>query len=345
VDPSGAVIRTNGASLAPLPVPDSAGLLGVIERAATNPAVDIDKMERLMEMLRRLRAEQAETAFNAALTEAQAELEPVSRDATNPQTKSKYSTYAALNAAAKPIYTKHGFALSFDEEDSPKPDHIRVIGLLSHRAGHTRRYHTDMPSTNTGAKGNAIGGMNPTQAVGSAKQYGRRYILTNAFDIATTEHDDDGNAASTAGPAKDAEGFEICPAGKQWKGKRWADVDWGFVQWASRQEGPLKEGADREIARRGKLESSEPAPRRDPPAQAPVQQPEPLPLAAQQLIPGDRQGRRWGDPSDRLLAVMAKPDSAYSQPVRDGARAEIARRAGKAAPATPAPSDEAGDAS
>lgn len=175
---------------APVPAGPSA-LLQLIERAARDQTVDIDKMERLMAMHERMVAWDAEQAFNAAMTECQGEMRQITTDAENPQTRSKYATYAQLDRYMRPIYTRHGFSLSFDEGDSPKPDHVRVICYVSHIRGHTRNYHRDMPADGLGAKGGAV--MTKTHAAGAAGSYGARYLLKGIFNVAVGEYDMDGN--------------------------------------------------------------------------------------------------------------------------------------------------------
>lgn len=174
------------------PASDSASLLQIISRAASDPAVDIDKMERLLQMHERLVARDAEQEFNLAMTQAQREMRPVSADATNPQTHSKYATYAKLDAALRPIYTDCGFSLSFDEGESPKDELIRVLCYVSHTGGFTRTYHKDMPADGKGAKGNDV--MTKTHASGAAMSYGMRYLLKGIFNVAVGEDDRDGNA-------------------------------------------------------------------------------------------------------------------------------------------------------
>jgi hypothetical protein len=174
------------------PASDSASLLQIISRAASDPAVDIDKMERLLQMHERLVARDAEQEFNLAMTQAQREMRPVSADATNPQTHSKYATYAKLDAALRPIYTECGFSLSFDEGESPKDELIRVLCYVSHTGGFTRTYHKDMPADGKGAKGNDV--MTKTHASGAAMSYGMRYLLKGIFNVAVGEDDRDGNA-------------------------------------------------------------------------------------------------------------------------------------------------------
>lgn len=170
---------------------DSAGIIAVISRAAADPATDVNKLERLMAMYERIEARRGEQAFNEAMNEAQTEIRPIATDASNPNTKSKYASYPALDRALRPIYTKHGFALSFDTGDSAT-DMVKVLCYVSHRGGHSRTYHADMPADGKGAKGGDV--MTKTHAAGSAMSYGQRYLLKLIFNIAVG--DDDGNAAS-----------------------------------------------------------------------------------------------------------------------------------------------------
>lgn len=174
------------------PASESAAIFQIIERAARDPNVDLDKMERLMAMRERELNRHAEQAFNEAMKAAQAEMRAISADATNTQTRSKYATYAKLDAALRPIYTKHGFSVSFDEDDSPKPDHIRCLAYVAHEAGHTRTYRKDMPADGKGAKGGDV--MTKTHATGAASSYGQRYLMRSIWNVAVGEDDTDGNA-------------------------------------------------------------------------------------------------------------------------------------------------------
>lgn len=173
-----------------------AALMSVILRAASDPSVDIEKMERLMAMHERMDAKRAEAEFNDSMCQAQAEMSPIAADATNLQTHSKYPTYAALDRALRPIYTSHGFSVSFDTEDAKADTHVRVIAIVGHRGGFTRRYRADISADGKGAKGGDV--MTLTHAAGSAFTYGQRYLLKLVFNVAVGEDDNDGNGASPA---------------------------------------------------------------------------------------------------------------------------------------------------
>lgn len=185
------------------PAGEAATLMQVISRAATDPSFDIGKMERLMQMHQQIQAQKALEAFSAAMSDAQAEMGPISADALNPQTKSKYASYAQLDRALRPIYTKHGFALSFNEGETDKPGHVRVLCKVSHSAGHVEPYKKDMPADGKGAKGGDV--MTLTHATGAAQSYGMRYILKGIFNVAVGEEDKDGNTSECIGPGQAAD--------------------------------------------------------------------------------------------------------------------------------------------
>lgn len=174
-----------------VPDDEATNLIAVIARAVRDPEVDVSKMERLMAMYERVEAKNAERAFNDAMNAAQSEMRPISADAQNKQTNSAYATFGKLDKVLRPIYLKHGFSLSFDEGDSPKPEHVRVICYVSHKDGHTRTYHRDMPADGKGAKGGDV--MTKTHAAGAAGSYGARYLLKGIFNVAIGEDDNDGN--------------------------------------------------------------------------------------------------------------------------------------------------------
>lgn len=173
-----------------------ATLLAVIGRAAQDPNTDVEKMERLMVMYERMESHRAEAAFNDAMTTAQSEIGRIAADLENKQTRSWYASYAAIDRAVRPVYTAHGFALSFNTEPSELHDVVRVTCMVSHRDGFTRKYSVDMPADGKGAKGGDV--MTKTHAAGSAMSYGQRYLLKLIFNIAigVDPDDDDGNGAS-----------------------------------------------------------------------------------------------------------------------------------------------------
>jgi hypothetical protein len=170
--------------------------IAMIERAARDSSIDIDKLDRLLLMRERENARMAERLFNEGMALAQAEMKPIGVDSNNDQTRSRYASYAALDRAVRPIYTQHGFGLTFNTDDAPGESQARIVCDVCHTGGHTRRYRIDMPVDGKGAKGGDV--MTKTHAMGSGLSYGMRYLLRRIFDLAI-DQDDDGNAAGGRG--------------------------------------------------------------------------------------------------------------------------------------------------
>lgn len=183
-------------------VTGASDMMTMFERLARDPNASVDKIERLMALWERGEANRAEAQFNAAMSEAQQAMRPVEADAYNPSTKSRYASYEALDSALRPIYTKHGFALSFNTADAPLPDYIRVLCAVTHTGGCAKSYAIDMPTDGKGARGGDV--MTKTHAVGSGVSYGMRYLLKMIFNVAVGESDDDGNAAGKTAHAPTA---------------------------------------------------------------------------------------------------------------------------------------------
>ena len=190
------------------PASDMAAMMAMIERMMIDPAFDRERANQAFDFYQRVDAERrraesdlAKREFVAAFVEAQREMEPIAKDANNPQTKSRYASYDALDRALRPIYTKHGFSVSFDVGEGAPVDHVRVLCFVAHKGGHEKTYHLDMPADGKGAKGGDV--MTKTHAMGSALTYGKRYLHGNVWNVAPTEKDDDGNAAG----AKEEDGL------------------------------------------------------------------------------------------------------------------------------------------
>jgi hypothetical protein len=184
-------------AVSPLPPQsETTAVISMLERIARDPSVPMDRLERAWQMRKEIQMEAAEEAFNEAMSAVQGKMRAVAADANNPQTRSRYASYFALDKAIRPIYSAEGFGLSFDTEDSPAADHVRIVCYVT-RGKFTRKYRVDMPADGKGAKGGDV--MTKTHATGSAVSYGMRYLLKMIFNIAVSDRDDDGNAAARTG--------------------------------------------------------------------------------------------------------------------------------------------------
>jgi hypothetical protein len=205
---------------APPPAPlagDASPILGLIERASRDPNVDIDKMERLIAMHERVQAEQNRREFDNAMASAQEAMKAIRANLENKQTKSEYASYAQLDKAVRPIYSRQGFALSFNTGDAPNPNEVRVLCTVSHRAGHRQDYKIDMPADGKGPQGAAV--MTRTHATGAAASYGQRYLLKLIFNLAVGDVDDDGNSAGGFDGGDDVEALAPKDAPRDANGK------------------------------------------------------------------------------------------------------------------------------
>lgn len=185
-------------------VSQAAAIISVIERAATNPNVDIDKMERLLEMQERIMQRDARAAFASALAEMSPNLPAiVERGGIKDRSGNVQSTYALwedINDAIKPVLARHGFALSF--RTGRDEGQISVTGVLSHREGHSEETTITLPHDSSGSK-------NAVQAVGSSTSYGKRYTAGLLLNLTSRGEDDDGNAGGSGAVITDEQADTI----------------------------------------------------------------------------------------------------------------------------------------
>ncbi|MQX90280.1 ERF family protein [Sinorhizobium meliloti] len=173
---------------APAPVPavsESAAIIQVIERAAMNPNVDIDKMERLLQMQERIMERQAKASYMAALAEMQPDLPEIPENGKG-HGNIKYALWEDINELIKPVLGEHGFSLSF--RTGQADGKIIVTGVLSHRDGHSEETTMHLPTDTSGSK-------NAVQAVGSSTSYGKRYTAQALLNLTSRGDDDDGEKA------------------------------------------------------------------------------------------------------------------------------------------------------
>lgn len=190
LDRAEAAEQTTAIAERPQAAPAVDGIGQAIQALIARPELDVSKVRELFELQREVRRDEAFAAFNEAMSEAQEEMSMVSQDASSD--KGKYASYAALDRAIRPIYSKHGFSVRFDTGEA-RENEVRVIAEVA-RGGYSREYHFDVPADGKGAKGNDV--MTKTHAALSAVTYGRRALLKMIFNIAEGKDvDDDGKAA------------------------------------------------------------------------------------------------------------------------------------------------------
>lgn len=164
-----------------VPVSESAAIFQIIERAARDPNVDIDKMQRLMEMHDKVQATRAKTAYAAAFAEMQPDLpEIIEHGKSN---NGSYALWEDINDRIKPVLSAHGFGISF--RCGRDGANVTVTAVLSHREGHSEETMMLLPLDTSGNK-------NAVQAVGSSTSYGKRYTAAALLNLTSRGEDDDG---------------------------------------------------------------------------------------------------------------------------------------------------------
>jgi hypothetical protein len=177
-------------------------LLAVIERAARDPAVDVDKMERLFAMMERRELQASKQAFNAALARAKGEIPPIIKnrlvdfESQKGKTRYRYEDFAAVAEIVDPVLKANGLSYRF-RSSQPERGRLQVTCVISHDNGFSEETSLESGEDTSGNK-------NPVQAIGSAATYLQRYTLKLALGLAATT-DDDGRGGDKEDPVIDAD--------------------------------------------------------------------------------------------------------------------------------------------
>ena len=174
---------------------EAVSMATVLDRAARDPAVSVDKLEKLYDLQKRVREDAARRAFDEAFPAMSAELPEIDKrgkiiikekGGDKIIQSTPYALWEDTNRLIKPVLTKHGFGLSF--RISQVPERITVTAVLSHNGGHREETAFSAPIDSTGSKNNV-------QGWGSSLSYCKRYAGTTILNLTTRGEDDDGKAA------------------------------------------------------------------------------------------------------------------------------------------------------
>lgn len=168
-------------------------ILAIIAKAASDPNVDIDKMDRLLQMQERVQDRQAAADFADALAKMQPELPVITANSEilhNGKLIAKYASWDHIYSAIKPILSEYGFSLIFRNTSTDKDETTTAV---LKRGGHEETNSVTLPRDSSGAKNNV-------QAVGSSRTYGQRYSACPLIGITIQGDDDDGKRAGADHP-------------------------------------------------------------------------------------------------------------------------------------------------
>src|SRR5215470_11472903 len=189
--------RKRSAESLPAPPSDSPStVMALIERVARDPRADAEKLDRIMAMYERLKAKEAELAFNGAKGRILKKLagikivksRPVLSESDNGKQRGtveafKYAPLEEIDKHLRPLLAEEEMDLSYSDEPCDGGG-ILIRGRLKHLPnGHYEDSFMPAPPDTTGGKSNV-------QAVGSTNSFLRRYVVYNIFNIVVGDDDD-----------------------------------------------------------------------------------------------------------------------------------------------------------
>ena len=181
------------------PAPDGLARLDIgalIERALESKA-GVEQLERLVELAKNLRAEQAREAYSAAIAEFQRICPPIKKSATAKIATSRASysyAYAPLDeilSTVQPVLGSLGLSISW--RSRVETNAVIVTCRLAHKFGHHEESgEMAIPIVTSEPER----GANAAQRVGVATTYARRYALLGIIGMAPEDDDDGGSRAA-----------------------------------------------------------------------------------------------------------------------------------------------------
>lgn len=191
---------------------ETAAILGMIERVARDPSVNMDKMMQLMSWRKETISDQRRAEFDEAMSGAKAEIPVINKNrevdftSQKGRTHYKYEDLAEIARVVSPILAKHGLSYRY-RVTSNVNEPVSVTCIVSHRAGHFEEV------TLTGGRDES-GNKNSIQAVASTLTYLQRMTLKAALGLAASD-DDDGKSAEQDDRITDAQAKEIADKCKE----------------------------------------------------------------------------------------------------------------------------------
>jgi hypothetical protein len=174
-----------------------------------------------------MRSSDSLSKISPAVVAALAEMEGVTKDATNPAFKRDgkaigYATLEAVIDASKPVLAKHNLAV-MQGGGAYASGALAITTRLVHDSGEWIESTMEIPLAKSDPQG-----------AGSAVSYGRRYALMALLNMPAV--DDDGNAATRPqqpSQPDDRNGAGPCPEGPDW----WGCSGSGMTAHAAKKDG------------------------------------------------------------------------------------------------------------
>lgn len=160
----------------------------VLLNKAMDRGLDPDSMRQFISMAREQEDRERQQAYAVAMNRVQSNLQPVMVDSVNTHTGKQYASLKAVHKAVQPVYTNHGFSLSFSEAPCEAEGFKRFTCDVLHAGGHQVTRYIDLPVDDKGPTGKS----NKTAVQGwiSTFGYAQRVLESKIFAVVTTEDED-----------------------------------------------------------------------------------------------------------------------------------------------------------
>lgn len=177
---------------------------GALIALAIQNNLDIDKLERLMELQERWQKELARRAYLAALAQFQSTIPRLPKnkkvvfETDRGKTEYFYAPLSDIDEIIRPFMRDYGLSKRWNIQETPEGE-ISVTCIVSHVGGHSEA-GTPMiaPPDDSGRK-------NKIQQRASTVQYLQRYTLIGALGLTTADSDIDGRLPNGSGEKITAE--------------------------------------------------------------------------------------------------------------------------------------------
>ena len=149
--------------------------------------VDLEKIEKMIQLQKEWDAIQAEKAFTIAMTEFKCEAPVITRDKENAQYNSYYTSIGNLVNSCLPKMSECGLSHKWSVEQG---EQITVTCIVTHKDGHSEPTSMSGPPDGSGSK-------NPIQQIKSTVTYLKAATFESAMGLASSDAnlDDDGAGA------------------------------------------------------------------------------------------------------------------------------------------------------
>lgn len=162
-------------------------IVTAIIKAASDPTIDISKLEKLIAFKERIDAVEAKKAFTKDFIEMKPHLPVVIKTKENTFTRSKYAPLEEINLSIDPILARFGFATATKITHQTQ-DTVTVEAQLWHKSGHVETTSVTMPLDIKSAR-DTIQKTLP-HATSSSITYAKRISICALLNISTGDDTD-----------------------------------------------------------------------------------------------------------------------------------------------------------